>query len=109
MPHDPALCADVRAWLVKASEDLRAAEHGFRASPALLGVIAFHCQQAAEKALKGFLAWNQVQFRKTHSLEEIGEQCLHLDRTLPAVVDARASDGPGAACARPISSAGPPR
>jgi hypothetical protein len=29
----------------------------------------FHCQQAAEKALKGFLAWHDVPFRKTHTLK----------------------------------------
>jgi HEPN domain-containing protein len=47
----------------------------------------FHCQQAAEKALKGFLTWHQVPFRKTHNLEEVGEQCLRLDPTLKDLID----------------------
>jgi HEPN domain-containing protein len=33
----------------------------------------YHCQQACEKALKALLAWHDVPFRKTHSLEEVGE------------------------------------
>jgi HEPN domain-containing protein len=37
-------------------------------APALFGAAVFHCQQAAEKALKGFLAWHDTPFRKTHDL-----------------------------------------
>jgi len=47
----------------------------------------FHCQQAAEKAFKGFLAWHDVPFRKTHELEEIGEACIKLDATFKETVD----------------------
>ena len=49
MPHDPARVAETRPWLQKAAEDLRAAAHARSASPPLLGIAAFHCQQAAEK------------------------------------------------------------
>jgi len=47
----------------------------------------FHCQQAVEKALKAFLTWHDVPFRKTHSLEEIGRQCAKLDDSLEPLVD----------------------
>jgi HEPN domain-containing protein len=67
--------------------DLKAAEHGLTASPPLLADAVFHCQQAAEKTLKGFLMWFNIPFRKTHSLEEIGEQCLDLDPSLRDLVD----------------------
>lgn len=87
MPHDPFLVAETKAWFAKAANDLRAAEHEFTAAPPLLGDIVFHCQQAAEKAMKGFLAWHNRPFRKTHSLEEIGEQCLEIDLTLKPLVD----------------------
>lgn len=40
-----------------------------------------------EKGFKGFLTWRSTPFRKTHNLEELGEQCLRLDPTLKAVVD----------------------
>jgi HEPN domain-containing protein len=53
----------------------------------LLDEAVFQCQQAAEKALKGFLAWHGRSFRKTHNLEEIGEQCLAVDQSLRGVID----------------------
>jgi HEPN domain-containing protein len=87
MPLDPVLVAETHSWLRKASADLRAAQHDLAASPALLADAAFHCQQAVEKSLKAFLMWHSVPFRKTHSLEELGEQCLDLDDTLRELVD----------------------
>ena len=42
----------------------------------------FHCLQAAEKALKAFLTWHDVRFRRVHDLEEIGKQCVEVDLTL---------------------------
>jgi HEPN domain-containing protein len=56
-------------------------------SPPLLDEAVFHCQQAAEKAFKGFLTWHGCTFRKTHNLEEIGEQCLAIDPSLHEFVD----------------------
>ena len=47
----------------------------------------FHAPQAAEKAMKAFLAWHDEPFRKTHNLEELGHQCVALDATLQAVAD----------------------
>ena len=87
MPHDPARVAETRGWLVRASSDVRAAEHELRATPPLLDDIVFHCQQAAEKSLKGFLTWHDRPFRKTHSIEELGEQCLQVDPTLKVLID----------------------
>jgi len=87
MPHDPARVAETRGWLVRASSDVRAAEHELRATPPLLDDIVFHCQQVAEKSLKGFLTWHDRPFRKTHSIEELGEQCLQVDPTLKGLID----------------------
>lgn len=85
--HDPAITEDVRAWLGRAAADVRAGEVDLAASPPLLEDVLFHCQQAAEKALKAFLAWHDQPFRKTHSLEEIGRQCAQLDPSLDGLVD----------------------
>jgi len=87
MAFDPELVAETRGWLVKASNDIRAAEALSTISPPLLDEAVFHCQQAAEKALKGFLTWNGHTFRRTHNLEEIGEQCLTIDASLREVID----------------------
>jgi HEPN domain-containing protein len=87
MPHDPELLAEVREWLQRAMEDLREAEHDLVATPPLVRGAVFHCQQAAEKSLKAFLTWHNTPFRKTHLLEEVGEQCLGIDATLKAIID----------------------
>lgn len=87
MAVDPELAAETRGWLAKAAEDLGAGELEFGATPPFLSDIAFHSQQAAEKAVKAFLTWNSAPFRRTHSLEELGEQCLALDETLQSLID----------------------
>jgi HEPN domain-containing protein len=87
MQSDPVRQEDTRAWLTKAAKDLRSAENGFSAYPPLLEDVVFHCQQAIEKTLKGFLTWNDIPFRKTHSLEEIGRQCTNIEPAFEEVVD----------------------
>jgi HEPN domain-containing protein len=72
----PEKTAEVREWLTKALHDLQAAE---RLRETLPDVAAFHFQQASEKAIKAFLTWNDVPFRKTHNLAELGRQCVALD------------------------------
>lgn len=91
MGRDPVLLAEVHGWLQKAANDLRGAEIDLAAHPPLVEDALFHCQQAAEKAFKAFLTWNNQPFRKTHNLEEIGEACLRFDSTLQKVVDAAVS------------------
>ncbi len=46
----------------------------------------FHCQQAAEKALKAFLVWHDVPFRKTHDLKELGDACIKIQSTLKETI-----------------------
>ncbi|OGL48663.1 MAG: hypothetical protein A2161_21450 [Candidatus Schekmanbacteria bacterium RBG_13_48_7] len=78
---------DTKAWFRRACIDQRAAKHDLIADPPLLEDAAFHCQQAAEKIMKTFLCWHDHPFRKTHSLEELGEQCLGIDPDLKRHVD----------------------
>lgn len=82
MPDDRARIAETKRWLVRAREDLRAAEHDFGADPPLLSTIVFHCQQAAEKSVKAFLVWHERPFRKTRDLVELGQLCVGLDVSL---------------------------
>lgn len=87
MPRDPELVAETRSWFAKVAQDLGAATHELKAEPPFLADIVFHAQQAAEKSFKGFLTWHSSPFRKTHLLEELGEQCLKIDPTLRPIVD----------------------
>lgn len=87
MPYDPARIADTKGWLARAADDLQAGEQLLSGVSTLPGVAVLHCQQAAEKAMKAFLAWHDEPFRKTHDLREIGEACLAIDPALEEVVD----------------------
>lgn len=59
----------VASWLDKAAEDLAVARLLIRQERRLLGAGCYHCQQAAEKALKAWLTAKAVVFPKTHDLE----------------------------------------
>jgi HEPN domain-containing protein len=61
----------VEQWLAKAEVDFRTAQRLMRDREPIREAIAFHCQQAAEKYLKAFLVRHQVEFPKTHNLEQL--------------------------------------
>ena len=52
MPLDPILVEDTLQWLRKANDDLRAAQALIDIEPPLFSEVAFHCQQAIEKAIE---------------------------------------------------------
>ena len=89
MPPESARIAEARPWFTKAAHDLRAAEVLLAADPPLLGEVVFHCQQAAEKVMKGHLCWHDTPFGKTHDLAAIGGSAL---TTTPAA--SRIAEGP---------------
>ena len=71
MPRDEVLAGDTRAWLEQAVKDLRRVEILLAVTPPDVEGALFHSQQAAEKALKGFLTWHDIAFRQVHELGEI--------------------------------------
>jgi HEPN domain-containing protein len=85
MPLDPEKVRLCREWLTIAASDLRAALLLNQASPPVVDQTLYHCQQCAEKTLKGFLTWHEVAFRKTHNLDELGSQCSAIDPSLEHV------------------------
>lgn len=82
MPRSPERLAQTRAWFARVHDDLRCAQVDLSAVPPLLEDALFHCQQAVEKTLKGFLVWHDCAFRKTHDLRELGSQCADIDASL---------------------------
>jgi HEPN domain-containing protein len=59
----------VKSWLIKAEHDLISAHVLAAHKPPLLDTAVYHCQQAAEKALKGFLVFCDQEFERIHDLE----------------------------------------
>ena len=61
----------VHNWLLKASHDLAAARVLAQGDQPILDVAIYHCQQAAEKALKGFLVYRDVPIERHTILDSI--------------------------------------
>lgn len=71
----------VRAWLTKAHSDLRSARALAALTEPATDTAVYHCQQAAEKALKGYLAFRDQPMERTHDLERLLELATALDPT----------------------------
>lgn len=82
MRHDPVRVDEVGAWLRKVSVDIEACSRLLQGDAPLCDAAVFHAQQAAEKAIKGFLLWHDIPFGKTHNIVEIGKLAVKVDRTL---------------------------
>lgn len=77
-----------RSWLVKAKRDLLSAYELASADTPLLDTAAYHCQQAAEKAIKGFLLFHDVRFEKTHDIEVLVSQASEVDSSFIVCIEA---------------------
>ncbi|MDP1591544.1 MAG: HEPN domain-containing protein [Prosthecobacter sp.] len=80
---DELVARITKAWLVKASHDLQAAELLASNGDKVLDAAIYHCQQCAEKALKGFLAAQNEPIQKTHDLRLLVTMGSAFDATLP--------------------------
>jgi HEPN domain-containing protein len=68
-----------RQWVAKASSDLLSADNNLAAKDIPFDAVCFHCQQAAEKLLKAFLAADGRPVPRTHDLLLILEEVLRTD------------------------------
>lgn len=68
----------VRSWFKKAENDLTNAEHTMKMENPPCDTVCFHAQQCAEKYLKGFLTFYEIDFPKTHSVEELVRLCKNV-------------------------------
>lgn len=58
----------VRNWIMKARRDLLSAKKLAGGREPYLDTAIYHCQQLAEKVVKGWLVYNDISFEKTHDL-----------------------------------------
>ena len=58
-------------WLTKAKHDLQNARIVSADPDGPLDTAIYHCQQAGEKALKGWLTWRGIPVAKTHDLTQL--------------------------------------
>jgi HEPN domain-containing protein len=65
--------------LIKAQHDLATARKLAEGPDPLLDTAIYHCQQAAEKAIKGFLAFHDQAVVKTHDVRFLANHALLLE------------------------------
>ena len=75
---------EAHRWWKVAAEDRRVALACLAMDPPSLGNAAYHCQQAAEKLMKGLLVAAGFGFRKVHDLDELASVAVPL---YPALAD----------------------
>lgn len=68
-----------REWLEIAQMDLGAAEYLINMHPVPIEIICYHCEQAAEKMLKGALVSFGIDPPKTHDLMQLCKLCCQVD------------------------------
>ena len=62
---------EIQKWLIKSRHDLGSAGRLMEGDEPYLDTAVYHCQQAAEKALKAFLTYHDIEFEKSHDLTEL--------------------------------------
>ena len=78
----------VRNWLTVAQHDLAASGKLSTGPDPYLDVAIYHCQQTAEKALKGYLVFHDQPFEKTHDIEVLVALALHYEAEFSGWLDA---------------------
>jgi len=81
-PPDQAKRELVAQWVGKALRDFDLALDLLRENRPYPEAICFHAQQAAEKYLKAFLTWHEVEFPKTHAIEKLLRLVRNVDPNL---------------------------
>jgi len=66
-------------WIDKAKSDLLNADNNLAAQKVPYDTVCFHCQQAAEKLLKGVLVAHGYEYPITHNLFVVMEKVLEFD------------------------------
>jgi HEPN domain-containing protein len=77
----------VQAWLIKARNDLETAQQIAAIPEGHLDAAVYHCQQAAEKAVKGFLAFHDHRLERTHDVERLVSLASGYDSAYSSWID----------------------
>ena len=81
----------IKEWLGLADDDLRLAELTLKDTEPIFWAAAFHCQQAAEKSLKAFLAYNEYHVEKTHDIEFLVKLCMKFSPQMEQFIESGAT------------------
>lgn len=78
----------VKLWIKKAENDLITAKNSIKIEPEPpLDTVCFHAQQCAEKYLKAFLIYHNIEFEKTHDLRELVLLCSKVEKEFMDILE----------------------
>ncbi|MDR2606694.1 MAG: HEPN domain-containing protein [Oscillospiraceae bacterium] len=79
----------IREWFRHADDDYTVAKHLlYDLYPVQIEIICFHCQQATEKWLKGYLVYKGIdEPPKTHDLNKLRDMCADFDDSFCSLSD----------------------
>jgi len=70
---------EVKEWFRIADDDLYSAKILNESVHRPYEIICYHCSQAVEKYLKGYLVYNGIVPKKTHDLSFLNRLCIDID------------------------------
>lgn len=76
-----------KEWFEFAKRDLESAKFLMNMYPKPLEIICYHCEQSAEKYLKGYLIVNGNKAEKTHDLVLLNTKCRNLNCSFNDIED----------------------
>jgi HEPN domain-containing protein len=77
-----------RNWILKARRDLLSAKRLASGRDPYLDTAVYHCQQSAEKVIKGWLVYHDHTFEKTHDLRLLVTMAADVDSAFADWFDA---------------------
>ena len=75
----------VKEWLDFANRDISSARYLLGMNPVPLEIVCYHCEQAAEKALKGYLILQDYEPPRAHDLRLLCKMCADIDKTFDTI------------------------
>jgi HEPN domain-containing protein len=83
-----ARITEAQTWMIKAWRDLETARRVATGEPPFYDVAVYHCQQAAEKAVKAYLVQHGKPYEKTHDIEVLVDLACEIESTFSQLADA---------------------
>ncbi len=82
----------VKNWILKAENDLKTGKDELATGNPATDTVCFHMQQCAEKCLKAFLVFHNLEIRKTHDIAELIELCTQVDPEFEYLLDLKVDE-----------------
>jgi HEPN domain-containing protein len=77
---------EVKEWFMIADSDIDSAKILNNAVRKHYEIICYHCAQATEKYLKGYLVYQDIEPKKIHDLLFLNKICIEIDSNFESII-----------------------